>query len=227
MFRSSCPVAALTGLALCASSATQAQVVPSDDDGAADVALYVDGDSENPWPELTAKKTVRKKFGRQDKIPIHRLMNLAKAMNPSAMIHRCHLTMMSMPPKTMKSNWITRSIWIHWNMSMTVGLEIMDRNLCSPQGKRLGRSVSASMVCAEATKAIDGRTRLGRKTCAGDSGGPVVDNVTKQLVAVVSGVALFIGTLQRLYRIVGVAPLGIYLPLLVKELCISVARQPI
>ena len=70
---------------------------------------------------------------------------------------------------------------------MTVGLEVFDRNLCSPQGKRLGWSVSATVLCAVAPISSDGRTRLDRKTCTGDSGGPVVDAISYQLVAVVSG----------------------------------------
>ncbi len=64
---------------------------------------------------------------------------------------------------------------------MTVGLEIMDRTACSPLGKRLGWSVGQTILCAKAPPQTD------RKTCSGDSGGPVVDRATRQLVAVVSG----------------------------------------
>jgi Trypsin len=64
---------------------------------------------------------------------------------------------------------------------MTVGLEIMDRTACSPLGKRLGWSVGQNILCAKAPPETD------RKSCSGDSGGPVVDKATRQLVAVVSG----------------------------------------
>jgi Trypsin len=64
---------------------------------------------------------------------------------------------------------------------LTVGLAVMDRNTCSPQGKRLGWSISQSFICAKAPPERDA------KSCSGDSGGPVVDKKTRQLVAVVSG----------------------------------------
>jgi hypothetical protein len=64
---------------------------------------------------------------------------------------------------------------------LTVGLDVMDRNTCTPQGKRLGWSISQSFICAKAPPKVDA------KTCSGDSGGPVVDKITRQLVAVVSG----------------------------------------
>ena len=64
---------------------------------------------------------------------------------------------------------------------LTVGLQIMARKDCVPIGKRLRWSIGDGFVCAIAPPNTD------RKTCAGDSGGPVVDDVTKQLVALVSG----------------------------------------
>jgi hypothetical protein len=64
---------------------------------------------------------------------------------------------------------------------LTVGLDVMDRNTCTPEGKRLGWSISQSFICAKAPPKTDA------KTCSGDSGGPVVDKITRKLVAVVSG----------------------------------------
>ena len=64
---------------------------------------------------------------------------------------------------------------------LAVSLEIMARPSCVPHGKRLGWIIGEGFVCAVAPPNTD------RKTCSGDSGGPVVDNVTKQLVALVSG----------------------------------------
>ena len=64
---------------------------------------------------------------------------------------------------------------------LTVGLQIMARKDCVPLGKRLRWIIGDGFVCAIAPPNTD------RKTCTGDSGGPVVDDVTKQLVALVSG----------------------------------------
>ena len=64
---------------------------------------------------------------------------------------------------------------------LTVGLQIMARKDCVPIGKRLRWNIGDGFVCAIAPPKTD------RKTCSGDSGGPVVDAVTKQLVALVSG----------------------------------------
>ena len=64
---------------------------------------------------------------------------------------------------------------------LTVGLQIMARKDCVPIGKRLRWIIGDGFVCAIAPPNTD------RKTCTGDSGGPVVDDVTKQLVALVSG----------------------------------------
>ena len=64
---------------------------------------------------------------------------------------------------------------------LTVGLQIMARKDCVPIGLRLKWIIGDGFVCAIAPPKTD------RKTCSGDSGGPVVDDVTKQLVALVSG----------------------------------------
>ena len=64
---------------------------------------------------------------------------------------------------------------------LAVGLQIMARKDCVPHGKRLRWIIGDGFVCAIAPPKTD------RKTCSGDSGGPVVDDVTKQLVALVSG----------------------------------------
>ncbi len=64
---------------------------------------------------------------------------------------------------------------------LAVTLEIMARPTCVPHGKRLNWTIGDGVVCAVAPPKTD------RKTCSGDSGGPVVDNLTKQLVALVSG----------------------------------------
>lgn len=64
---------------------------------------------------------------------------------------------------------------------LTVGLQIMARKDCVPIGKSLKWTIGDGVVCAIAPPNTD------RKTCTGDSGGPVVDDVTKQLVALVSG----------------------------------------
>ncbi|MFZ1478525.1 MAG: serine protease [Sphingorhabdus sp.] len=64
---------------------------------------------------------------------------------------------------------------------LSVGLEVMDRNDCSPKGKKLGWTIGEGFLCAKAPGDADA------KTCSGDSGGPVIDNVTKKLVGVVSG----------------------------------------
>ena len=64
---------------------------------------------------------------------------------------------------------------------LTVGLQIMARKDCVPIGKKLRWIIGDGFVCAIAPPKTD------RKTCSGDSGGPVVDDVTKQLVALVSG----------------------------------------
>ena len=66
-------------------------------------------------------------------------------------------------------------------MLLSIGLEVMARPNCVPHGKRLDWAVGDGIICAKAPDNLD------RKTCAGDSGGPVVDSVSKQLVAVVSG----------------------------------------
>jgi hypothetical protein len=64
---------------------------------------------------------------------------------------------------------------------LAVTLDIMARPICVPHGKRLKWTIGDGFVCAIAPPNTD------RKTCTGDSGGPVVDDVTKQLVALVSG----------------------------------------
>ena len=64
---------------------------------------------------------------------------------------------------------------------LVVTLDIMARPTCVPHGKRLDWTIGDGFVCAVAPPKTD------RKTCTGDSGGPVVDNMTKQLVALVSG----------------------------------------
>ena len=64
---------------------------------------------------------------------------------------------------------------------LKIGLQVMSRPDCVPEGKRLGWTVSKSFVCATSLPGNSG------KTCSGDSGGSVIDNQTRQLVAVISG----------------------------------------
>lgn len=64
---------------------------------------------------------------------------------------------------------------------LKIGLQVMNRPDCVPEGQRLGWTVSKSFVCATSLPGNSG------KTCSGDSGGSVIDNKTRQLVAVISG----------------------------------------
>lgn len=64
---------------------------------------------------------------------------------------------------------------------LKIGLQVMSRPQCVPEGKRLGWTVSKSFVCATSLPGNSG------KTCSGDSGGSVIDDQTRQLVAVISG----------------------------------------
>lgn len=64
---------------------------------------------------------------------------------------------------------------------LKVGMQVMNRTDCVPEGKRLGWTVSKSFVCATSLPGNGG------KTCSGDSGGSVIDNRTRQLVAIISG----------------------------------------
>ena len=64
---------------------------------------------------------------------------------------------------------------------LKIGLQVMNRHDCVPEGQRLGWTVSKSFVCATSLPGSSG------KTCSGDSGGSVIDNKTRQLVAVISG----------------------------------------
>ena len=64
---------------------------------------------------------------------------------------------------------------------LKIGLQVMNRPQCVPEGKRLGWTVGKGFLCATSGPGNSG------KTCSGDSGGSVVDNDTRQLVAVISG----------------------------------------
>lgn len=64
---------------------------------------------------------------------------------------------------------------------LKIGLQVMARPLCVPQGRRLGWTVGKGFLCATPPPGNSG------KTCSGDSGGSVVDTKTRQLVAVISG----------------------------------------
>ncbi len=64
---------------------------------------------------------------------------------------------------------------------LKIGLQVMNRPLCVPEGKRLGWTVGKGFLCATSPPGTTG------KTCSGDSGGSVIDNQTGQLVAVISG----------------------------------------
>lgn len=64
---------------------------------------------------------------------------------------------------------------------LKIGLQIMSRPQCVPEGKRLGWTVGKDFLCATSLPGNSG------KTCRGDSGGSVVDNQTGRLVAVISG----------------------------------------
>jgi Trypsin len=66
-------------------------------------------------------------------------------------------------------------------MLLKIGLQVMNRPLCVPEGKRLGWTVSKGFLCATPPPGNSG------KTCSGDSGGSVIDTKTRQLVAVISG----------------------------------------
>lgn len=64
---------------------------------------------------------------------------------------------------------------------LKIGLQVMARPQCVPEGKRLGWTVGKNFLCAISRPGDSG------KTCSGDSGGSVIDNQTRQLVAVISG----------------------------------------
>ena len=64
---------------------------------------------------------------------------------------------------------------------LKIGLQVMNRPQCVPEGRRLGWTVGKGFLCATSLPGNSG------KTCSGDSGGSVIDNKTRQLVAVISG----------------------------------------
>lgn len=64
---------------------------------------------------------------------------------------------------------------------LKIGLQVMNRPQCVPEGKRMGWTIGKGFLCATSPPGASG------KTCRGDSGGSVIDSKTRQLVAVISG----------------------------------------
>ncbi len=71
--------------------------------------------------------------------------------------------------------------WSAHSFLMKVGLNVMSDADCTPFAEQLKWSLDGSVICAKSPP------KTARKTCKGDSGGPVVDGATRKLVAVVSG----------------------------------------